>query len=285
MSRLILPSRKIWTPPQRQRGYVVLDAYRGGGGSDPDYAHTVLQLHCNGDDASPTLTDSSSYARTMTRVGTAEIDTAQSVFGGASAYIPASTNGWTTPGHSSLDMRAGAFQFDWRQRLAANLTSTSQPDTVAAMMNGDTWAYEWALLVWRNYIQFYYGQYSVSSGGIRWLLPAGFDFGTLGGTFVALSVARTSAGNWGAWIDGARCTQYQYKVQSSASSWGSVVTGTCNDSADIGASSGKLFNLGRYRDLSGNAVTKHIDEFRYVVGQCRDVTSGYTPRTTPFPDS
>ncbi|MBZ0088203.1 MAG: hypothetical protein K8F33_08920, partial [Thermomonas sp.] len=32
MNRLILPSRKIWTPPQRQRGYVVLDAYRGGGG-------------------------------------------------------------------------------------------------------------------------------------------------------------------------------------------------------------------------------------------------------------
>lgn len=33
MSRLILPSRKIWTPPQRQRGYVVLDGYRGGGGA------------------------------------------------------------------------------------------------------------------------------------------------------------------------------------------------------------------------------------------------------------
>lgn len=32
MSKLILPSRKLWTPPQRQRGYVVLDGYRGGGG-------------------------------------------------------------------------------------------------------------------------------------------------------------------------------------------------------------------------------------------------------------
>lgn len=32
MSRLILPRRKIWTPPQRQQGYLVLDAYRGGGG-------------------------------------------------------------------------------------------------------------------------------------------------------------------------------------------------------------------------------------------------------------
>lgn len=29
MSRLIVPSRKIWTPPQRQGGYVVLDGYRG----------------------------------------------------------------------------------------------------------------------------------------------------------------------------------------------------------------------------------------------------------------
>lgn len=32
MSQIIMPSRKLWTPPQKQRGYVVLDGYRGAGG-------------------------------------------------------------------------------------------------------------------------------------------------------------------------------------------------------------------------------------------------------------
>lgn len=33
MNRIIAPSRKLWTPPHRQGGYVVVDAYRFGGGS------------------------------------------------------------------------------------------------------------------------------------------------------------------------------------------------------------------------------------------------------------
>ena len=41
MSRLIVPSRKLWTPPQRQRGYVVLDGYRGGGGGGGAWLQTT----------------------------------------------------------------------------------------------------------------------------------------------------------------------------------------------------------------------------------------------------
>lgn len=41
MSRLILPSRKIWTPPQRQRGYVVLDAYRVTGTGTGEWVTAV----------------------------------------------------------------------------------------------------------------------------------------------------------------------------------------------------------------------------------------------------
>lgn len=45
MNRLILPSRKIWTPPQQQRGYMVLDAYRGAGGGS---WHTAVSLTADG---------------------------------------------------------------------------------------------------------------------------------------------------------------------------------------------------------------------------------------------
>ena len=288
MSRLILPSRKIWTPPQRQRGYVVLDGYRGGSGSEPDYAHTVLQLHCNGADASSTLTDSSSYARTMTRVGTAEIDTAQSVFGGASAYIPASTNGWTTPGHSSLDMRAGAFQVDWRLRLESGILddSDSQIDVLMAMVDGSSWAYEWAVIVHRTYLRFYCSIRGVNNRTTRFFLPSGYDMNDYGGAWVPLSIGRDSTGQWGAWIDGHRCPDYQSGNFSSSLSMNSRVNGAIlTDTTDFGASAGKLLNIGRFYTFSGLARTKHVDELRYVVGQCRDVTSNYTPLATPFPDS
>lgn len=49
--------------------------------------YTKLMLHCNGTDASTTFTDSSSSGHTMTANGDAQIDTAQSVFGGASGLF------------------------------------------------------------------------------------------------------------------------------------------------------------------------------------------------------
>lgn len=55
MNRLILPSRKIWTPPQRQRGYVVLDAYRGGGGGG---SGTAIKWNSADKGAAVNLTDS-----------------------------------------------------------------------------------------------------------------------------------------------------------------------------------------------------------------------------------
>lgn len=249
------------------------------------FANVQLLLHCDGTDGATTLTDSSSFARTMTRYGSAEIDTAQSVFGGSSLYIPGSTSGFSCVSDADLDPRTGAFQLDWRHRLAANLTSTSQPDTVMAMVNGDTWFYEWAVVVDRNYIRFYYGRRGITAGGIRWLLPPGYDFGALGGMQVACSLARDASGNWGAWIQGERCLDYQFAAQVASPVWGSVNTGTFNDAFDIGASGARLLNVGSFFTFSGLSVDKHIDELRYVVGESRNVFANYTPLATPFPES
>lgn len=50
----------------------------------PCDAQTVLMMHMDGTDASTSFIDSSVSAKTLTAVGNAQIDTAQSVFGGAS---------------------------------------------------------------------------------------------------------------------------------------------------------------------------------------------------------
>lgn len=52
--------------------------------------YTKLMLHMDGADASTTFTDSSLTPKTYTTVGNAQIDTAQSVFGGASGLFDGS---------------------------------------------------------------------------------------------------------------------------------------------------------------------------------------------------
>jgi hypothetical protein len=55
--------------------------------SDPDFANVSLLLHMDGSNGSTTFPDSSSNGLTVTRYGNAQISTAQSKFGGASAYF------------------------------------------------------------------------------------------------------------------------------------------------------------------------------------------------------
>lgn len=57
---------------------------------DPSFSYVSLLLHMNGTDGSTTFTDSSSNAITVTGYGNAQISTAQSKFGGASAYFDGS---------------------------------------------------------------------------------------------------------------------------------------------------------------------------------------------------
>lgn len=258
-----------------------------GGGGDPHWANVVLQLHFDGADGSTGLTDYSTYGRTMTVVGSAEIDTAQSVFGGSSAYIPAGTNGWTCVSDADTDMRSGAFQIDWCVRLASAIVSDSVGDSDGAIstIGGGTWAYEWGVVTSRTCIQFYCGIRGSNQRWHKFFFPSGYDM-SASDTWVALSIARDSSGKWGAWIDGNRCPDYQPGNFATGISMGTRVNGgTLTDATDFGVSGSKVMNIGRFSSTEAFAQTKHVDELRYVIGECRDVFSNYTPLATPFPDS
>jgi Concanavalin A-like lectin/glucanases superfamily/Domain of unknown function (DUF1833) len=72
----------------------------------------VLLLHADGIDTSTTFTDSSDSAHTVSAVGNAQIDTAQSKFGGASALFDGTGDGLTLDGSSDFAYGSGAFTID-----------------------------------------------------------------------------------------------------------------------------------------------------------------------------
>lgn len=72
----------------RQHGFII-NPFRfgggGGGGTDPHFANVISLLHFDGSDGSTTITDQKS--KTWTASGTAQLDTAQSKFGGSSLLV------------------------------------------------------------------------------------------------------------------------------------------------------------------------------------------------------
>lgn len=79
--------------------------------------YVTLLLHCNGADASTTFTDSSASAHTVTVGGNAQIDTAQSKFGGASALFDGTGDYLQLNGSSDFAFGTDDFTIDfWARR-------------------------------------------------------------------------------------------------------------------------------------------------------------------------
>lgn len=94
-----------------------------GGSEIVSYTHsgidtfTKLLLHCDGADASTTFTDASSFAHGSATVnGNAQVDTAQSKFGGASALFDGTGDYLTFADHADWDFEAVDFTVDWWER-------------------------------------------------------------------------------------------------------------------------------------------------------------------------
>ncbi|MBI4115398.1 MAG: LamG domain-containing protein [Candidatus Omnitrophica bacterium] len=96
------------------RGSPDYDVVAGAGGID---ASAVLMLHANGTDASATFTDSSQTPKTLTANGNAQIDTAQSKFGGASALFDGSGDYLSIPDSADWDFGTGDFTIDFWVRF------------------------------------------------------------------------------------------------------------------------------------------------------------------------
>ena len=88
------------------------------GGGDPYFANVVSGLHMDGVDASTTFTDIKSPIWTA---ATAQIDTAQSAFGGASGLFSTSGGSYyiATPAAAAFDFGTGDFCVDFWARFSS----------------------------------------------------------------------------------------------------------------------------------------------------------------------
>jgi len=91
---------------------MILNPYRFGVvGTDPYWVSRYLLIGANGVDGSSTILDESSYAKSITVVGGAQISTAQSRFGGSSLRLPSSGYVYANIG-GALNTRTTSFCFE-----------------------------------------------------------------------------------------------------------------------------------------------------------------------------
>jgi len=123
MSRILAPRRQLIVPRRLQAGFI-LNPFRFGAGSgtDPHWGSVVSLLHFEGADGSTAFTDQVGTT-TWTRAAGAEIDTAQSKFGGSSGLFPAAVSSGfgkiTSNTSAGFALGTSDFTIDWFHMLNA----------------------------------------------------------------------------------------------------------------------------------------------------------------------
>lgn len=220
----------------------------GGGSTDPDFASVTALLHMAGSDGGTTFTDVT--GRTWTTSGNAQIDTAQSQFGGASGLFDGTGDYISASSSAGFDLFGGDFTVECWIRVSASAPA----DCI--------WHIESAA---NSYLSVFIDSLAIKMYSIVAGAGGGFKITTSAVTANAWHhIALTKTGTtFTLWVNGA--------------SGGTSTTTTYPTG-----------NMPMYIARSGTATTAQdyagwIDEFRVTKGVCR-YTSSFSP-AGPFPDS
>ena len=229
----------------------VVGGAASAGTTDLDFASVSLLLHMDGSNGSTTFTDSSTNAVTVTANGNAQIGTAQSKFGGASALFDGSGDYLSVSSNAVFNVSGAAFTAECWVR-AANVSQ-----------NGGAF--------FSSRIDVIYAPFEVriDGSGVSWLIA-----NDAVNNWVSLSSKASviSASTWHhVALVGTGSTLTFYVDGVSALTTSQPTWTSANRPLYIGAGGDAAFN-------------GHIDEFRFTKGVAR-YTSNFTPPTEPFPDS
>lgn len=224
-----------------------LGSFAGGvSDGDPYWANVVSLLHFDGPDGSTTMTDEK--GRIWTPGGNAQIDTAQSRWGGSSLLLDGAGDYLATPSDARLTLN----------RTDATIQGWVRPAVVKPLM---------ALVVKRP---------GSSASEFAWWIASGklyaIGWGTGGVTRVEITGATTlPLDEWSFVSLRVSGTNWRLYVGASLDAEGTA-------SGDIAGNS-ELIYLGRDRTNSARDFSGHIDDFRWTAGIARtiEVPSG------PFP--
>lgn len=231
---------------------MLLNPYRFVTGSgDPYWANVVLLLHMDGTDASTTFTDHSSSAKTVTANGNAQIDTAQSKFGGASGLFDGTDDYLTVADSADWDFGTGDFTVEGWFRFSVH---TSIMTLVGNYLNSTV---GWSFQVRSDTNTIRLGNGDTALIDVSWTPNNGVWY------HIAISRSGTSLR---AFVDG---TQVGSTATNSTNITGST------QSLSIGA----LFFVSYIQDYNG-----WMDDLRITKGVAR-YTSNFTAPSEAFPNS
>lgn len=208
---------------------------------------SVLLAHMDGSDGSTTFTDV--YGKTITPVGNAQIDTAQSKFGGASLLLDG-TGDYLSLAYSEDFDFAADFTVECWVRLAGTAQSGGFDPTFFSGTTAAGGTHEW------------YFQYNTATSRV--------EFGTTSAGTIASSAGALSTNTW-----------YHLAVVRSGTTVKVYVEGTGGTGGTNSSTytSDGLF-IGAFRS-TGGYVNGHIDEVRITKGTAR-YTGDFTPSASAF---
>jgi hypothetical protein len=229
-------------------------------------ANTVLLLHMDGADASTTFVDDvgGRSSRGIQAIGNAQIDTAQSKFGGASALFDGTGDFLQTGVYSDYLLGTGDFTIECWFRIAGNSAQAQDGNRYASL-------------------------FAITNGNLAANSMA-FSFVILGnssttGTGIQLYKNTNTEENITATVSISQTTWHHAAISKSGTSVriffnGTQVGSTTTSSTIWGSSTffarvGRLFDTGFTDDFNG-----HIDELR--LSNSARYTANFTPSTTPF---
>lgn len=241
----------------RQRGFL-LNPYRFGppAGGDPNFASVSLLCHFNGPDGSTTFVDNSPSPKTLTAFGNAQIDTAQSVFGGASGLFDGAGDYVGVPDSSAFTFGTGDFTVEAWVRL--NALAGAEGAYIIGQING---------------------VFTQSTGSFFLALNDASRPAGLMATGASLVVATgTTVLNTGQW--------YHLAYTRSGSTFRIFVDGIEEGSQTSAAAmndSGEAISIGRPGAYDGAYFNGWIDDLRVTKGVAR-YTADFAPPSAQFPD-
>lgn len=223
--------------------------------ADPYFANVSLLLSFDGSNGSTTFTDRSSYAHTPSAVGSAQISTAHSVFGGASLYLPGGGSHYLSiPSHAAFDLGTDDFTIEFRIRVPASGYGGQYAVALQIGEDGAQGAFYICNASTTNVDLDL--QASRANGSYEWLAqPTGTTLTP--NTWHAFAVTRAS-GDFRCFLDG-------------------VTTGAESPSAFDILQGGVYIGF----HYLGDSLGAYIDELRITKGIAR-YTANYTPATEAF---
>ena len=229
----------------------------GGGGGDPDFANVALLCHFDGTDGSTDFVDNSPSPKTLTAFGNAQIDTAQSKFGGASGLFDGSGDWVSTPANAAFNFGSGDFCIEGFVRPA----SVASRRLICGQLDADTTEVSTSVIV-EMMATGNLRSYAFSGTTLIWNLSGSASMEV--DTWHHIAVTRSGT-NVRIFLDGA-------------------LDGIAADVSAAVNSSGSSFSLGRGGEFNNLYWFGHLDEFRVTKGVAR-YTDDFTPPAAAFPNS